>query len=316
MRAIVTGGAGFIGSHLIGALLKEVEEVIVLDNLSGGSEENLVKYLEEPGFSFIKQDLSIEGDWMSLGKKGDLIFHYAANPDVRTSSYDPRGQFRDNVLTTLNVLEMARQGDADLLILASTSAVYGDAEVIPTPEDYPPNPISVYGWTKLLAEEAVRMYSSTYGIKALILRLANVVGPGISHGVVIDFIRKLRKNPSRLEILGDGSQRKSYIHVSDVVRANIHLYKWFTSSQRKLEIFNIGNRDWITVREIADIVVSEMGLNDVEYVFSPFKDGRGWEGDVKLMLLDLSKVERTGWKPTLSSKEAIRQTVRSTLTHQ
>ncbi len=313
MKAIVTGGAGFIGSHLAGALLKEVDRVLVLDNLSRGKKENLMEYLGEPGFSFIEQDLSIAGDWMSLAERGDLIFHYAANPDVRTSGSNPMGQLKDNVLTTFNVLEMARRGDADLFVLASSSTVYGDAEVIPTPEDHPPKPISVYGWTKLMAEQAVSMYSSTYGIRALILRLANVVGPRSSHGVIVDFIRKLKADPSRLVILGDGTQRKSYIYVTDVVNANIHLWKWFSRSGKRLEVFNVGNEDWVTVSEIADIVVEEMGLEGVKYEFLPSREGRGWPGDVKLMLLDVKKIQRTGWRPTLSSREAVRRTVRAIL---
>jgi len=197
-----------------------------------------------------------------------------------------------------------------LLVFASSSTVYGDAQVIPTPEDYHPlEPISVYGASKLACENLIISYSKLYGIRGLIIRYANIIGPRSSHGVIIDFIRKLKSNPSKLEILGDGTQKKSYLYVTDAVDATLHLLEVFRSSSKAYDVFNVGSEDWVTVKEIADIIVSVMGLREVKYVYKPATpDGRGWPGDVKLMLLDISKLKSTGWKPRWNSREAVRKT--------
>ncbi len=312
MKAVVTGGAGFIGSNLVDHLVSDYkfDEIIVMDNLSSGSIENLKEHLTNDKVTFIKQDLSKEGDWMST--RADVIFHYAASPDVRMSLSDTLAYFRNNVIATINVMEMARRADSEAVVLASSSTVYGEAKVFPTPEDHDLNPISVYGWTKLIAEEIVKSYAITYGIQALILRLANIVGPKITRGVIVDLIRKLRKDPRQLEILGDGRQKKSYLHVRDVIRANLILLDW-VMRQGGIHIFNVGNEDWITVREIADIIVELMGLKGVKYHFKDVGEGRGWRGDVKFMLLDIRRAKSAGWSPTLSSKDAVTLTVREVL---
>ncbi len=239
-----------------------------------------------------------------------MVFHFAANPEVRVSVTDPRVHFEENVVATFNVLEACRVNDVPLLVFASSSTVYGDAKVIPTPEDYSPlEPISVYGASKLACENLIISYSNLYGIRGLIIRYANIVGPRSNHGVIIDFIRKLKSTSSKLEILGDGSQRKSYLYVDEAVDATLHLLEFFKSSGRSYDIYNVGSEDWVTVKEIADIVVDVMGLRGVEYVYkSATPDGRGWPGDVKLMLLDISKLKSTGWKPRWSSREAVRKT--------
>ncbi|MBC7091476.1 MAG: NAD-dependent epimerase/dehydratase family protein, partial [Nitrososphaeria archaeon] len=300
MDVLVTGGAGFIGSHIVDSLPEYFERIIVLDNLSSGRIENVRHHFGKKYFSFVRADLKFfETDWVKVFKV-DTVFHYAANPEVRVSVLEPRTHFEENLLATFNVLEACRKNDVSYIVFASTSTVYGDAQTIPTPEQYYPlEPISVYGCCKLACENMIKTYSKLYGIKALILRYANVIGPRSAHGVIFDFINKLKTSPKILEILGDGTQKKSYIHVRDAVDATIHLYRNFKPSKSNYNIYNVGNMDWITVKDIADIIVKEMGLSNVEYHFLPAtEDGRGWLGDVKFMLLDISKLKSTGWMPS------------------
>ncbi len=315
-KAIVTGGAGFIGSYIVEELLSKGYEVTVIDNMSSGSQENLRGVIDNPNLRIIRADLKEPNDiWVNEFKKAEIVFHYAANPEVRVSSVNPRIHFNENLLTTFNVLEASRQGSVKYIVFASTSTVYGDARRLPTPEDYYPlEPISVYGSVKLASEYLHITYSKLYGLKSLIIRYANVIGSRSRHGVIYDFILKLKNNPRKLEILGDGTQRKSYIYVTDAVNGTLFLFEKFLERGKDYEIYNIGNTDWITVREIADIVVEEMGLENVEYTYKPMtSDGRGWPGDVKIMLLDISKARSLGWKPSLSSKEAVRLTARALL---
>jgi len=314
MRTVVTGGAGFIGSWLVDRLIKEGHEVIVVDNFSSGRVENLNKHLSNPRFKIIKADLKNLSDW-SFMKNVEVVFHLAANPEVRVSSINPRVHFEENVLATFNVLEASRLYDVPYFVFTSSSTVYGEAKVMPTPEDYHPlEPISVYGASKLACENFIITYSKLYGIKGVIYRLANIVGGRSTHGVIWDFIHKLKKNPSCLEILGDGTQQKSYLHVSDCVEAMLYLFNRVKDSIKDYEVFNVGNEDWVKVIEIADIVVEEMGLKNVKYVFKPMTpDGRGWPGDVKLMLLEISKAKKYGWKPKLSSRDAVRRAAREIL---
>ncbi len=315
MKVIVTGGCGFIGSHLVDKFIELSYEVLVIDNLSSGSLNNVKNHIGKPCFKLIKDDLKVLGDWLNSFKEAKAVFHFAANPEVRVSVTDPRIHFNENILATFNVLEACRKYDVPYIVFASSSTVYGDAKVIPTPEDYHPlEPISVYGACKLACENLIITYSKLYGLKGLILRYANIIGPRSNHGVIIDFIDKLKRNPKELEILGDGTQRKSYLHVFDAINATLHLFKVFKENSRDYEIYNVGSEDWVTVREIADIVIEEMGLKNVKYVFKPgTPDGRGWPGDVKFMLLDINKLKSTGWKPRWSSRDAVRITVKQLL---
>ncbi|RLG87846.1 MAG: UDP-glucose 4-epimerase [Thermoprotei archaeon] len=314
-KVVITGGAGFIGSHIVDSLMSRGVEVIVIDNFSSGSLENIKQHINKKSFKLIKADLKYWDQWVNAFKDVDAVFHYAANPEVRISSINPRVHFEENLITTFNVLEASRINDVKLHIFASTSTVYGDAERIPTPENYYPlEPISVYGSVKLGAEYLYITYSKLYGFRSLILRYANIIGPRSTHGVIIDFIKKLRRNPQELEILGDGTQRKSYLYIEDAIDATLHSLNYFISTNKEYEIFNIGNEDWVSVVEIANIIIEALGLRNVKYKYKLVTpDGRGWLGDVKLMLLDISKLKSIGWKPKLSSKEAVRKTVRELL---
>jgi UDP-glucose 4-epimerase len=312
-RVFITGGAGFIGSHLVDKLCQNHVEVVVFDNLSAGRMENLKKWLGAPNFKFVLGDLlSPEKVWKTLDGC-ETVFHLAANPEVRVSAEDPKVHYEQNVLATFNLLEAIRKvGSVKALAFASTSTVYGDALEIPTPEEYAPlKPISVYGASKLASEALIISYAYTYGFKTVIYRLANIVGSRARHGVICDFIRKLRENPKKLEILGDGTQTKSYLHVEDCVNA---ILIGTNLSREKVEIFNVGSEDQITVKEIADIVCEKMGLSNVQYIFTGGVDGgRGWKGDVKFMLLNVNKLKKLGWKPKLNSRQAVEKAVEEIL---
>lgn len=314
MKALVTGGAGFIGSHLVDRLMERGYEVRVLDDLSAGTLENIKRWLDHERFEFIKGDMK-DAEIVKKAVEGvDVVFHLAANPEVRIGSQSPELLYETNVLITYNLLNAMRDSNVECFVFTSSSTVYGDAEVIPTPEDYGPlEPISVYGGAKLAAEALISGYAHTFNFKALIFRLANIIGERSNHGVIYDFINKLRKNPKELEILGDGTQRKSYLHVSDTVEGMLHIFEHFKRSEKTVDFYNLGNDDWITVKEIAEIVSEEMGLKP-RFVFTGGVDGgRGWKGDVKFMRLSIEKAKATGWRPKLNSYEAVRRTVRELL---
>ncbi|AJC71448.1 UDP-glucose 4-epimerase [Thermococcus guaymasensis DSM 11113] len=314
MKALVTGGAGFIGSHLVDGLMERGHEVRVLDDLSAGTLDNIKRWLDHERFEFIKGDMR-DAELVKKAVKGvEVVFHLAANPEVRIGSQSPELLYETNVLITYNLLNAIKDSNVQYLVFTSSSTVYGDAEVIPTPEDYAPlEPISVYGGAKLAAEALISGYAHTFDFKALIFRLANIIGERSNHGVIYDFINKLKKNPNELEILGDGTQRKSYLHVSDTVEGMLHIFEHFKKSEKTVDFYNLGNDDWITVKEIAEIVSREMGLKP-RFVFTGGVDGgRGWKGDVKFMRLSIEKAKATGWRPRLNSCEAVRRTVRELL---
>ncbi|WP_297486547.1 NAD-dependent epimerase/dehydratase family protein [Thermococcus sp.] len=314
MKVLVTGGAGFIGSHLADALMEAGNEVRVLDNLSAGSLENIRRWLDEERFEFVKGDIRNPKTVRKAVEGVDVVFHLAANPEVRIGAQSPELLYESNVTITHKLLSAMRDSNVKFLVFTSSSTVYGDAEVIPTPENYAPlEPISVYGGAKLAAEALISGYAHTFGFRALIFRLANIIGERSNHGVIYDFINKLRRTPEELEILGDGTQRKSYLHVSDTVEGMLQIFEYFRKGSKIADFYNLGNDDWITVREIAEIVSEEMGLKP-EFRFTGGVDGgRGWKGDVKFMRLSIEKAKKTGWKPKLNSYEAVRRTVRELL---
>ncbi|WP_297070512.1 NAD-dependent epimerase/dehydratase family protein, partial [Thermococcus sp.] len=310
MKVLVTGGAGFIGSHLVDALMESGNEVRVLDDLSAGSMENVEHWLDHKRFEFMRGDMR-DPDVSEEAVEGvDVVFHLAANPEVRIGSQSPELLYETNVGITHNLLEAVRVSNVKYLVFTSSSTVYGDARVIPTPEDYGPlEPISVYGGAKLAAEALISGYAHTFGFKALIFRLANIIGKRSNHGVIYDFIAKLRGNPDELEILGDGTQRKSYLHVSDTVEGMLQVFEHFRNENRSVDFYNLGNDDWITVREIAEIVSERMGLKPAFMFTGGVEGGRGWKGDVKFMRLSIEKARTTGWRPGLNSHEAVTRTV-------
>ncbi len=311
-KILVTGGCGFMGSHLVDRLATLGHDIIVIDDLSSGSLKNIYQHYNKSYFTFIEADLRKNDEkWIRMFKGVDAVFHFAANPEVRLSVAEPQVHFERNLIATFNVLETSRRHDVRYFVFASSSTVYGDAETIPTPEDHPLKPISVYGACKAASENLIFAYTKLYGIRSISLRYANIIGSRNNHGIIIDFINKLRTKPHELEILGDGEQKKSYLYVKDAIDATLHLFNKLTESNKIYDVYNVGNEDWITVKEIADIVTEEMGLWNVKYVFRPItEDGRGWPGDVKFMLLDITKLKSSGWAPMFNSKQAVRQATR------
>jgi len=307
-RVVVTGGAGFIGSHIVDALMVKGCEVVVIDNLSTGSINNISHHIKSPYFKLIIEDLKCRrGKWFPAIRESDVVFHFAANPEVRLSTVDPETHFNDNVVATFNLLEAIRRFDIEELVFASSSSVYGEVKSIPVNETAPLRPVSVYGASKVACESLIHAYSELYGLRALICRYANVVGPRLKHGVVYDFVVKLIKNPNQLEILGDGTQRRSYIYIDDAVKATMVVLQ---HARKRFDVYNIANVDHIIVKEVADIVVSCMGQSNVKYVYKPVAHGIGWKGDVKCVVLDITKLIRIGFRPKIHSAEAIRRTAK------
>jgi len=300
MDVVVTGGAGFIGSHLVDALVARGDRVAVIDNLSAGTRENLAGHLERDTVTLVQADL-LENGWEDHLEGADMVFHLAADPDVRQGAVTPERQVQQNIVATGRVLEAMRHHGIGNLAFTSTSTVYGEASVIPTPEEYTPmEPISVYGATKLACEALISAYSHSFGIRSCSFRFANIIGPRSGHGVIPDFIRKLRENPRELEILGDGFQTKSYLEVSECVRAMLFAVE---HARDPVNVFNIGSEDWIDVTAIADIVVAALGHSRVKYSYTGGE--RGWVGDVPRMLLSVDRLKSLGWKPQMGSRESV-----------
>jgi UDP-glucose 4-epimerase len=305
LRVLVTGGAGFIGSHIVDRLVRDGYRVRVVDNLSSGRLENIKHHLESRSVELMVGDLKDPQVALKAVEGVDTVFHFAANPEVRVSTTNPEIHFNENIVATFNLLEAMRRKNVKELVFASSSSVYGEPEEIPVDENAPIRPVSVYGASKAACEVLIHAYSKLYGIKAVVLRYANVVGPRLRHGVVWDFINKLLKNPTELEILGDGKQVRSYIYIDDAVEATITAWR---RTEASYEVYNIASEDWITVDEVAEEVIKAMGLSNVRKMYKPVLHGVGWPGDVKRIALKIDKIKRLGIKPAMNSREAVRAT--------
>lgn len=313
MNILVAGGAGFIGSHLCDGLLENGDNVIVADKLIFGDQDirHLLsdKALAESGrFQFYQMELSDQEkvDRLFAENKIDAVYHMAANSDIQKGGKEPSIDFNDTLLTTRAILEGMRKAGVKNLFFASTSAVYGEMpDVELTEMTGGIKPVSYYGGAKLASEALISSYVSMCDMNAVVFRFPNVIGPRLTHGAVFDFIRKLRKNPHELEILGDGTQCKPYIYVLDLVEAILKLTGEFGPGE---EVFNISVKgEGTTVTHIAEIVVDVMGLSNVTFRYTG--GDRGWKGDVPKFRYDISKVLATGWVPKHTSDEAVRQTV-------
>jgi len=311
-RVLVTGGAGFIGSHLVDRLLAEGHEVVACDNLSSGHMDNLRQQAANPHFSFVKLDLC-DIDNLTLAIRGcQTVFHIAAHADVRSGADNTRIDLENGTIATYNVLEAMRRNNTKEIVFASSASVYGETPPVPMTEDHGPlQPISLYGAAKVAAEALISAYCHTFDMRGWMFRFANIVGARRRQGVVYDFVRRLKQNPAELEILGDGSQCKPYLHVSECVNGILYGY---AHASEKVNLFNIGVDSATDVRTIAAIVVREMGLKDVKLKYGS-KD-RGWPGDAPQLRFDMSKMQKLGWCARLSSDEAVRLAAREHLAEQ
>jgi UDP-glucose 4-epimerase len=308
MFDIVTGGAGFIGSHLVDTLIARGDRVTVIDSLSAGFRKNISRHFDGGKMTLVVADLLSDG-WQDTLKGADRIYHLAADPDVRQSALIPEGPVNNNIITTFRVLEVMRRYNVPEIAFTSTSTVYGEATVLPTPEEYTPlEPISVYGASKLACEALISAYCHSFTMKGWIFRFANIIGARSGHGVLIDFMNKLAENPREMEILGDGKQKKSYLEVQECVDAMLFAVGHSTAT---VNTFNIGSEDWIDVKAIADIVAEKKGLSQVRYRFTG--GDRGWVGDVPKMQLSLARMKALGWKPRHGSQESVRMAVQAML---
>jgi UDP-glucose 4-epimerase len=302
---LVTGGAGFIGSHLVDALVGQGKKVRVIDNFSSGRREFLAHHEGNGNVEVIECDLLDFESLKSVMKDIRTVHHLAANPDIRLGTEITDTDLKQGTMATYNILEAMRINNIKNISFASSSAIYGEASEMPTSETYGPNlPISLYGASKIGSETLIAAWIGTFGGVAWIHRFANIVGPRGTHGVIFDFIHKLKNTPNRLEVLGDGFQEKSYMSVHDCVSSMLHL---IANSQENVNLFNLGTGDTCSVRRIAEIVVEESNLRDVKIEYTGGK--RGWAGDVPKTFLNVDKLLATDFKPTRMSEDAIRDTV-------
>jgi len=303
-----------MGSSIVKNYLTEGHEVIVVDNLISGSLKNIDEFRNNDRLTIHQIDCTESQKISDVILECNLVLHFAANPDIRKSQAEHDIDFHNNILATYNLLKcLSKSNKLEKFIFASSSVVYGEPSIMPTPENYGPLiPISNYGASKLACEALISSFSNNYNFKSILLRFANVVGPKSNHGVIYDFLQKLKKNPNELEILGDGSQKKSYIHVADFISG---MQKAIEYDGNTIEVFNVGTEQQTGVTNIAKILVEEMNLEDVKFHFNnSLNNGRGWIGDVKVMLLDNTKLKSTGWNPKYSSDDAVRLTIHDILT--
>lgn len=309
MRYFITGGAGFIGSHLVDRLATTAE-ITIYDNLSSGKKEFIQRHFDRRGFRFIQADLLNPDDLNEVIAGHDVVFHLAANPEVRAGITDTGLDLKQGTVATYNVLEAMRLNSLNKIVFASSSAVYGEAGTKPVSEDYGPLlPISLYGANKLACEGLISAFCHLFDIHAWIFRFANVVGARASHGVIFDFINKLKQTPKELEILGDGTQEKPYLHIDDCVDGILFALK---HCHEPVNVLNLGSPSSTSVTAIASMVVEAMNLSGVKFSYTG--GSRGWKGDVPQVRFDVARMSQLGWKPKYSSDEAVKQAVRGVLT--
>lgn len=312
-KILVVGGAGFIGSHFTAAALTEYEnaEVVVLDNFSSGTHGHLNDLRENSRLKISTGDLK-DLDWLKTMLRGvDLVAHFAANPNIAAAVEKPDIDFWEGTFLTQNLLEAVRVNNVKFMLYTSGSGVYGESTE-PFSESYGPClPISTYGASKLACEGLISAYCHMFGLRARAFRFANVVGPNQTHGVGYDFIRKLISNPEILDVLGDGSQTKSYVHVDDVLKAMMLVLKRMVSiSEEPFDVFNVATDDYVSVREIAEIA-NRIAETSAKLCFG--EGPRGWPGDVPIVKFNVEKIKGLGWQSTYSASQAIESSLNSML---
>lgn len=310
-RVCIVGGAGFIGSHFVGRLMSDpaVETVTVYDNFSSGRDWHLAAYRDDPRLRVVRGDVGDLGDLTEAMRGSETIIHLASNPDIARAATEPSVDFDEGTRLTHHVVEAMRMSGARRILYASGSGVYGDLGEYEAPEDFGPLiPVSTYGASKLAGEALIASYCFMFGLTGCAFRFGNVVGPHQTHGVGFDFLRRLSKDPSQLDILGDGSQSKSYIHVTDVIAAVLLAAR---RAPRPFATFNVATGDYITVREIADLCLNVLGLDPATTAYKFSGGDRGWKGDVPIVRLNTDRIRGLGWSNAMTTREALRASLAS-----
>ncbi len=299
---LVTGGAGFIGSHVVDELLARGARVTVIDNFSTGFRE-LVP--QSPRVRLVEGDLLLRGALEDAMRGVEFVFHLAANADIKDNLREPRKCIDQNVVATQNVLEAMRAEGVRDIAFSSTGSVYGEAAVVPTPEDAPfPVQTSIYATSKVAAEGLCTSYALGFDFRTWVFRFVSLLGPRYSHGHVIDFWHRLKKDPSRLAVLGNGKQKKSYLHVADCVAA---MFTAVEKARQSINLFNLGHTEWLEVDESIAIITRTLGVTPkLEYAGGE----RGWVGDSPRILLDTQKIRALGWAPTRTIEDSVVDTLR------
>lgn len=308
MNILVTGGAGFIGSHLVDLLLDKGHKVACVDNLYLGRVENIEHQLHNKNFKFYKFDVLNFGRLNNLFQKVsfDAVFHLVANSDIKQSSADTALDLRLNFMSTCNVLEAMRQNKVKEIIFASTSAIFGETDKTIMEDMGPLIPISFYGASKLAAEAYVSAYVHNFGFKAWLIRFPNVIGKRATHGIIYDLMHKLKKNKKMLLVLGNGTQEKPYLYVKELVEGMVYVWQ---HAKDDYNYFNLGSKSTIKVSTIVEVLLEELNLTGRTHIKYTGGD-RGWVGDVPRFKYSLNKVNKLGWKARLNSEQAVRLTIR------
>jgi len=301
----VTGGAGFIGSHLVDGLLTEGHNVTAYDNFSTGEIRFLENARSFERFNLIEGDLLDENTLIVAMADHDFVFHMAANADVRFGTEHPRKDLEQNTIATHNVLESMRKDGITKIAFSSTGSVYGEAEIIPTPEDAPfPIQTSLYAASKLAGEGLISAYCEGFDMQAWIFRFVSILGERYTHGHIFDFYQQLKKNPNQLKVLGDGSQKKSYLYIDDCISAMLHAIK---NRKKKVNVLNLGTDEYVTVNDSISVICKELGV-EPELIYAGGK--RGWTGDNPFIWLECQRMRELGWISNLNIRDAVRRTLR------
>lgn len=305
MKYLVTGGAGFIGSHIVDRVLKEKNKVIVLDNFSTGRQLFVEHNFKNPNFKLVKGDIK-DSTLLNKYMRGvDFVFHLAAHADVRSGFDNHFIDHEQNLEMTQNVLEAMHKNNVRNIAFSSTSSVYGDANIHPTPEDYPFEPTSLYGATKAACETYIHAYASYYGMTSYIFRFVSFIGERYSHGIIVDVLKKLKENNREIELFSDGTPKKSSLYVLDGVEA---IFTVINKSKEQFNVYNIGHTQVLTVNQIVDKILLAGGYKNVEKNW--LGKTSNWKGDNEFVQLEIKKLCKLGWKPTLSIEEGITKAVR------
>ncbi len=304
-KVLITGGAGFVGSNVVDRLVELKCKVTVVDNLSTGNKKHLAGQIKAKKVDFKKIDLLNFNALKKAVAGHDFVFHLAANADIRYGTANTKVDLEQNTIATYNVLEAMRLNNVKQIAFFSSSAVYGEPIIFPTPENYLPVQNSLYGASKLAGEALIQAYCNLFGFQSWIYRSVSIVGERYSHGVVFDFMKKLKKNPAELEILGNGKQKKSFLYIKDCIDG---IFKTIESADEKVNTFNLGTEEYTTVDRVTQIIIDQMGLKDVLLKYSS-EDEHGWPGDQPFVYLAVNKLKSVGWRQSVKTEEAIRRTV-------